>query len=412
MGQWIYYCKGYLHIRLISNMPERFLNLCANHQIPIWNLKHIDNYYEMNITVSGFYQLKPLCRKTCTRIQIQGKYGLPFFFYKNKKRTAFFVGIVLCIAVLYGMSLFIWNIHVDGNLSNSTQSIVTYLEEIDIHHGIRKSTIDCSELAVSIRKEFPDIIWVSVKIQGTRLILHVQENTDTYKEEEAVNDETPSDLVADKEGVIVSMITRQGVPQKNQGEECKKGDILVLGRLDITDDNGEAVRYQYVSADADVYIRTSYQYYHEFPLTYEKREYTGKKKSSVFFQIMDYYLSAKRKSSFKNYHSVSAANRVKLTENFYLPITYGTLTDYEYHMETYVYSNNEAVAKAEERLDQFISRLQEKEVTINENNVEIEINNTSCIAKGTLIVIEKIGKTVPVTNLEQPKIPEPESTEE
>ena len=38
MKKWKYYGKGYLHIRLMSKEPERFLNLCANHNIPIWDL--------------------------------------------------------------------------------------------------------------------------------------------------------------------------------------------------------------------------------------------------------------------------------------------------------------------------------------------------------------------------------------
>ena len=164
MKKWKYYGKGYLHIRLMSKEPERFLNLCANHNIPIWDLTHVENYYEMNITIQGFYQLKPLCKKTKTRIMIKGKYGLPFFFYKNKKRKAFFIGIALCLFLLYSMSLYIWNIHVDGNLSNSTQSILLYLDELDVHHGIAKRKLDCAWISAQIRKEFPDIIWVSTKI--------------------------------------------------------------------------------------------------------------------------------------------------------------------------------------------------------------------------------------------------------
>lgn len=409
MKEWKYYFKGYLHIRLLSNSPERFLNMCANHQIDIWDLAHVNEYYEMNMTIQGFYKLQPLCRKTKSRILIKGKYGLPFFFYKNKKRKAFFIGILLCISLVYGMSRYIWNIHVDGNLTYSTQSILLYLDELDIHHGIKKSLLDCSDISAKIRKEFPDIIWVSTKIQGTRLVLDVQENTDRYNQQE--NNTEPSDIIADKSGKIVSMVTRSGVPLKSQGDTCEKGDTLVLGRVDIIDDSGEAVNYQYVPSDADIYIETTYQYYQEFPLNYEKRSYTDKKKESHFMQVFDYYLSTKGKAAFPNYDCVAKGRRVRLTENFYLPITYGTTTDFEYIIEDMVYSQEEATAKATKKLSQFLDKLKEKGVEICDNRVKIEVNDSTCISKGSLTVILKAGESIPTEQLEPPAERTPETDE-
>ena len=45
------YRKGYVRIRFWGESPERFLNLCAYHKIPVWNLVSRDNAYEMNMTV-------------------------------------------------------------------------------------------------------------------------------------------------------------------------------------------------------------------------------------------------------------------------------------------------------------------------------------------------------------------------
>lgn len=40
----------------------------------------------------------------------------------------------------------------------------------------------------------------------------------------------------------------------------KKGDVLVCGRQEILDDNGEVREYYYKSADADVYGYTMHPY--------------------------------------------------------------------------------------------------------------------------------------------------------
>ena len=54
MGKWEFYRKGYVRLRFWGENPERFLNLCAYHRIPVWNLISIDKAYEMNTTVEGF----------------------------------------------------------------------------------------------------------------------------------------------------------------------------------------------------------------------------------------------------------------------------------------------------------------------------------------------------------------------
>ena len=44
----------------------------------------------------------------------------------------------------------------------------------------------------------------------------------------------------------------------------------------------------------------------------------------------------------------------------------------------------------------------EKGVQISANNVKIEIDHETCVSRGTLEIIEKTGRQVPVEILEQP----------
>ena len=39
----IKYFRGYVHVKLTGYAPERFLNLCGNRNILIWNLKPCEN---------------------------------------------------------------------------------------------------------------------------------------------------------------------------------------------------------------------------------------------------------------------------------------------------------------------------------------------------------------------------------
>ena len=211
------FLQGYVRVRLTGYAPERFLNLCSKHNILIWNLEFKDEAYELCISVKAFRELKPILRKTKTRLIILSRHGLPFFLHRYRKRKIFFLGIVLCALSLYVMSLFIWNIEIEGNLHRTDSTILQFLEENHVYHGIKKSRLVCARLEELLRSQYDDVIWASVKIQGTRLFINIQENLVTNQTEEAATEDTPSDLIADKDAVIYSIITRTGTPLVEKG---------------------------------------------------------------------------------------------------------------------------------------------------------------------------------------------------
>ena len=401
MGKWEFYRKGYVRLRFWGEDPERFLNLCAYHKVPVWNLVSREKMYEMNTSVEGFRRLKRICRKSRVKIKIIGKHGLPFFFYRNKKRKAFFLGFFLGLGILFLLSRHIWNIHVEGNVYNSTQTILNYLEELDVSHGVLKKDLDCSYIAAQMREEFPDITWVSAKISGSRLILEIKENGALEESKEAENT-VPVDLTAQTSGTIVSMVTRQGTPLKRQGDTCAAGEVLVSGRLDIKNDSGEIIGYEYTQADGDIYIQHDLEYYQEFSMDYEKPVYTGEKKKGLLLQLGDYYLRLEGKSPWEDYDRVTSLHQIKVTENFKLPVYYGSITDYAYEKRTFTYSESEARQKSEENLNRLLESLEEKGVQISGNHVKIEIQGKTCTARGTLTVIEKNEQKTLTEILEQP----------
>ena len=98
--------KGYLKVRIIGYSPERFLNLCKNKGIIIWDLEVKGNDYEMLISVNGFRKLKPLLKKTQTKLIIIERYGVPFFLHKYRNRKFFFAGSIICCLIIFSLSKF------------------------------------------------------------------------------------------------------------------------------------------------------------------------------------------------------------------------------------------------------------------------------------------------------------------
>ena len=85
--------------------------------------------------------------------------------------------MAFCAAALWFLSLFIWDIRVDGGVSYTQDLIVGYLREQGIVHGMRKSQVDCGEIQALIRNDYPRVTWASASIQGTRLLIEIKEDT-------------------------------------------------------------------------------------------------------------------------------------------------------------------------------------------------------------------------------------------
>jgi len=379
----IRYVKGYLHIEICGYSPERFLNLCRNKQISIWGLIPRDNCYQMSISIKGFRKLKPILRKTKTKVHVKEKIGLPFLLYRYRDRKAFAGGFFLCIAIIYVLSLFLWDIQIDGNLRITDETILEYLQGRGVKYGIWKNSIDCDRIVKDIRKKYDDIVWVSVSTKGSFLRIHVKENTDSVKEVQ--EDVTPSDLFAKKSGKIIDIITRSGIPKVKIGETVKKGQLLVSGQVEILNDSGEVTDIQLQHSDADIIAETKYKYYEELPLKYMKKQYTGKKRRS--FGVKQ---NISKKFTFQD--TFISYKQWKIGRNFYLPIYTSERIIYEYKKVPAVYSKEEVQQLLSLQFEQYLNDLKEEGKLIQSYNIKIYIEKEKAYAKGNIILWEDIGK--------------------
>ncbi len=407
MLQFIQYLKGYVCIRVWGYSPERFMNLCSNHDILLWNIENCGEYYTMCITVGGFRKLKGIVKKTGTKVAIQKRCGLPFFVPKMKRRKIFLIGLIGSLAFWMWMSTFIWAVDISGNYSISEDIFMDFLRENDIYVGMKRNKLNIEELEKRIRQDFGIVTWTSAKIDGTRLEIQIRENEvemSTEREGEEEKGETQeefgknpygSDLVAEEDGVIVSMVTRKGVPQVGVGTEVKKGDILVSGSVPVYNEDSTVKFYQYYDADADVFIRRQLRQREELPLHYEKKEYTGEEKKEVVLAVMDKdFILRLGKIKYENFDTVTDKKQVKLLKNFYLPLYYGNSVNREYIVTDNIYTKEEVKIIFSEKLIKYIASLEEKGVQIIKKNVTINKGQKSWQMDMDFQVVEKTGKNI------------------
>jgi len=384
------YMQGYLLVHLTGYAPERFLNMCGKRNVLIWNLKKTEDGYYFNISVAGYKTLRPILKKTKTKAAIVERHGLPFYLHRYRGRKMFVLGVLLFIGMLFYTSKFVWNIEVNGNSYLSEQTILEFLAEENADFGTKISDIDCAELEETLRSVYPEVIWTSIKIYGTKLTVDIQESLLPEQSYSKQEDEI-CDIIAAKDGLITYMITRQGTPVAKTGMEVKKGDCLVSGELSINNDYGEVAGYLYESADADILAEVSYVYEELISGTYKEKIYTEEAKVHYALQIGDIVIKNPFVTGAQELYEETVENvQLRLGDNFYFPIFFKKITGRSYELKKQEYTEEEVKKLAEEHFLQYLTNLEEKGIQIIAKNVMIKRVNRNYLVSGTVTAVESI----------------------
>ena len=390
MIELLKYIKGYLRIRVSGFSPERFMNLCSNKGILLWNIVREGDVYYMNINLSGFWGLRPVVKKTGTRVAVLERYGLPFFLPKLLKRKVFVAGLFLTIGFWTLSSTYIWDIDLDGNYQITEDVFDDFLREHEVIVGMRKNDLDIETLEKEIRRAFPQITWASAKLNGTRLRIDIKENDAPIIVEKPDVSEG-MDIVSEYDGTVAALIVRSGVPKVAIGDTVEKGAVLVEGKVPIFNEDKTVREYQYVNADADIILEHMTEYTTSLKFDYIQKEYTGREKKSNYFKLGDNSYKLPTERPFQVYDSLIRESRPQVFEKLSLPIFWGSITYREYQNVEYKYTTEEAKKLLNQKLMEFITSLEEKGVQIIEKNVKIETGEDSWVVTGEFLVREPVG---------------------
>ncbi len=383
------YLFGYLKVEVKGFAPERFMNLIIKNDVVIWSVNATENGYIFFTGRKNLLKMKPLLQKTNVKLTVVEKYGFPYLVKKNKRRVFFIAGFLICILFVYIMSMFVWEIKVNGTRQLVAQNILKDIEKEYVKLGTRKKEVDCEGLERQLMKKYDEISWIDCNLNGTTLTVSVEEGTVSDENKKSLE---KNDIVALKDATITKMITREGKPLVKVRDQVKKGDILISGTIYIYNDNNEVLETNYVPADGDIYGESSELYEDKIDaVCYEKKYDKNSKKYYTFF-VFNYCITPfKPKVKSDNADYITQIHKVKLFSDLYLPIGYKKTEIKTYEVVKKTYSKEEAFRILKNNLQKKIQELEGKGVEIIENNVKIEKQENQFLAKGTLKLRESIG---------------------
>lgn len=394
------WAAGYVHVRVAGYSGERFFNLCKSAQLDCWKVRRQGDGYCFTISLKDFFRLRPILRKSRMSMRVLSRGGLPFALRQNRKRKALAGAVLSFFALLYIMSLFIWDVSFDGNHRYTREVLLDYLEEQGIRYGMRKSRVSCDDLEEGLRSRFPEITWVSARVSGTRLLVKLKENQVLSVIPET--DSQPCDIEASSSGTVTRMIVRQGKAAVKIGDEVEAGQQLVTGQLSVKNDAGEVVRTAWVHADGDIYARTAYEYAVEFPVYHRVDVKTGKRRPGIVLSAGPWRFTLLMPDFEKNsWNYRTDITQLHLFEDFYLPIYVGRISGEAYVSYERPYTDQEKELVSEKLRQDQIKNLMEKGVQIIENNVKIQEYDDSWKVEGIIVAEEQIGVKRYITEYEE-----------
>ena len=371
------YIFGTVEIVVEGFFIERFINICKTENIILWSSKmEKGTILKARISKNDFKILRHIAKRTSCRVSLEGKSGLPFVMKKYKKRKAFAIALLVIAIFCFVITRFIWNIEISGTESISKEEILSDLAKYGIQEGKLKSKINLDEVKNEMRLSRDDLAWIGIDMEGTNVIVTIVEAT---KEPEIIDENTPCNIVADKNGTISKMVVRHGTARVNVGDVVSVGDILVEGVME-----GQYTGIREVVSDADICVVSHYEKEKKEAFIQEISERTGEKEKNVEIYIKNFKINFnKGVPKFENCDTIRTYKKVKLFSNYYIPVEIVNITNFELEKSFKTFTEEELITKLTKVLQE-------------ELNQELDISDATEIKQNVASVADETGVTVKV----------------
>ena len=376
---------GYVRIEVEGYYVEKFINICTNRKILIWNLKRKNGVkLLLNIGIKDFKIISKICKKTNCKVKIVKRRGMPFLLNKYKKRKIFLISLVTIFILIFISSNYIWNIEIKVQDNLEIENIQQDLENIGLKKGILKKNIDTIQIINEIRLKRDDISWVGIDINGTNVKVNIAKAKESP---EIIDNSDCCDIVASKPGEITKIIAQNGTAMVKAGDFVQTGDVLIGGFID-----GKYTERRKVHSLGEVIAKVKYELSEEISFSEEYYQKTGNYEKKYEINISNFKIKLyKNLSKFDLFETENAETNLRIAQNFYLPVSINKIINYETRIETRNNTMEECINIASDRLEKELNEKILYTENIINKYIKTEEKENSVVVSLIYEVLENIG---------------------
>lgn len=367
------YNSGIITIEVQSFEPERFINVLWENGVNTQNvIKKSITVFVFDIKLSDFDTVKDLSHKTHNKVKIVKRRGIIFLILKLRKRKALIAAMFLFAAVFYYLSTFIWQIDIKSDHNLPPYEIRQDLLNIGIKNGVRKREVNTCDIEEKLQKVNENVLWVKARIEGCKLKIEAEERRIPP---DIITDETPCNLVADKDASVIRVYTKAGTAVVRKSDIVKKGQLLVKG------EQGKEDNMYFVHSEGEVIGKTFYEESGAAVVKGFTRKRTGRHIENIYIKVNGKRINIKNSlNTFKKYDKIEKTSLLINKEIFY-----------EVKEEPYSLNTKKVIDDTSQKLYDIIKRKFDKSVNVIDKKVSYENHGDFYIVNVLVIAEENIA---------------------
>jgi len=197
---------------------------------------------------SQYRTLCDLCSRRGDDIRILGREGFYWIGKAMGKRPLLLCGIALLMFLTLWLPGKVLFVRVEGNQTVPVNQVLETAAECGIRFGASRREVRSERMKNALLENLPQLQWAGVNTAGCVATITVRERTESPGS--APEEKGVSSVVADCDGVILSVTVTEGSGLCSPGQAVVKGQVLISGYLDL----GIAIRA--TRAEGEVFAAT------------------------------------------------------------------------------------------------------------------------------------------------------------
>lgn len=213
-------------VRIVVNEnSNKFLNYLIYNKIYYDSLNKYNEYFVLDVSYDDYLYIRR--RYKCHMVKYYGKKNIVNIYENNKY-------VLLSLIISFMLLFLLCNTIFDIKINSDNKDIINIINNSLSDNGIgvykRKVSFDkLNSIKNKILEDNKDTLeWIEIREKGCIYYIDV---TPRVKSNNNVDNSLPSDIVAEKDGVIKHIVVHRGSKVIDNGDYVKKGDILISGNI-------------------------------------------------------------------------------------------------------------------------------------------------------------------------------------
>lgn len=222
---------GRVRFRAEGGDAEKLLTACAGQGIPVSGVRATALGFTAWTPARCYRRLRPLARRSHTRVRLAKKQGLCFVLLRWRGRWGLVLGPLVLAAVLAFSGNVVWAIRFDGVPAAQQIQLRSQLLQAGIWEGawLRPDSLDAARQELLVQNE--EYSWLTLNFYRGRLVVEASQ----LRPAPELPQGQSCDLVSVADGVVLEVNIQSGQPLCSPGQTVAKGQQLAAGRYQDRD---------------------------------------------------------------------------------------------------------------------------------------------------------------------------------